>query len=232
VDISKIVADRIQLPDGRYVAYCEWGATNDTAQNSVLVLHDFLSSRLAGIPGVSEKLLVTYGVRLVSYDRPGFGQSDPHPHRSFNSSAEDIVRIADALNLGQKFWVLAFSGGGPHAWAALKYIPERLAGVVMIAPAGNPYAKNMTVEETKEIWGTLPRTQKNMFRLARYFPSLLPNFLKKTVKKINGIMRSIKKIVSEKVQYPTLLGMNCLLTAGHEFAHVSQIFCMEQVNIH
>jgi hypothetical protein len=48
VDISKIVADRIQLPDGRYVAYCEWGATNDTAQHSVLVLHDFLSSRLAG----------------------------------------------------------------------------------------------------------------------------------------------------------------------------------------
>ncbi len=78
---------------------------------------------------MSEKLLVTYGVRLVSYDRPGFGQSDPHPHRSFNSSAEDIVRIADALNLGQKFWVLAFSGGGPHAWAALKYIPERLAGI-------------------------------------------------------------------------------------------------------
>jgi hypothetical protein len=106
------------------------------------------------------------------------------------------------------------------------------AGVVMIAPAGNPYAKNMTIEETKEIWGTLPHTQKNMLRLARHFPSLLPNFLKKTVKKINGIMKSIKKIVSEKVQYPTLLGMNCLLTAGHEFAHVSHIFCMEQVNIH
>jgi hypothetical protein len=97
-------------------------------------------------------------------------------------------------------------------------------GVVMIAPAGNPYAKNMTLEETKEFWGTLPRTQKNMFRLARYFPSLLPNFLKKTVKKINGNMRSIKKIVSEKVQYPTLLGMNCLLTAGHEFAHVFTYF--------
>lgn len=106
------------------------------------------------------------------------------------------------------------------------------AGVVMIAPAGNPYAKNMTIEETKEIWGTLPHTQKNMLRLARYFPSLLPNFLKKTVKKINGIMKSIKKIVSEKVKYPTLLGMNCLLTAGYEFAHVSHIFCMEQVNIH
>lgn len=48
VDISKIVAERIQLPDGRYIAYQERGASKETAQHSILVVHGFLSSRHAG----------------------------------------------------------------------------------------------------------------------------------------------------------------------------------------
>ena len=39
-----------------------------------------------------------------------------------------MAYIADTLGMGDKFWVLGYSGGGPHAWAALHYIPNRLAG--------------------------------------------------------------------------------------------------------
>lgn len=64
---------------------------------------------------------------LITYDLPGFGESDPHHDRNLNSSALDMLYLADALRV-DKFWVVGFSGGGMHAWAALRYIPTRLAG--------------------------------------------------------------------------------------------------------
>ena len=82
----------------------------------------------AGIPGISNKLLEKYEARVVAYDRPGIGQSDPHPKQNFNTSAQDMAYIADALGMGERFWLLGYSGGGPYAWAALHYIPNRLAG--------------------------------------------------------------------------------------------------------
>jgi pimeloyl-ACP methyl ester carboxylesterase len=67
-------------------------------------------------------------VRLVTYDLPGFGQSDPHIGRNLNSSAMDMLYLANALNIPEKFWVVGYSGGGMHAWSALRYIPDRIAG--------------------------------------------------------------------------------------------------------
>lgn len=81
-----------------------------------------------GIPGVKVALLEEFGVRLITYDLPGFGESDPHPSRSLNSSALDILYLANSVAISDKFWVLGFSGGAMHAWAALKYIPKKVAG--------------------------------------------------------------------------------------------------------
>ena len=83
---------------------------------------------LKGIPGVKASLLEDYGVRLVTYDLPGFGESDPNPTRDLNSSAMDMLHLANAVNVSDKFWVLCHSSGCIHAWASLRYIPERIAG--------------------------------------------------------------------------------------------------------
>lgn len=72
-------------------------------------------------------LLEEFGVRLVTYDLPGFGESDPHPNRTLQSSAMDLLYLADALKI-DKFWMLGYSSGATHAWAALKYIPHKIAG--------------------------------------------------------------------------------------------------------
>lgn len=88
----------------------------------------FLISLMVGIPGVKALLLEEYGVRLVTYDLPGFGESDPHPNRNFNSSAMDMLHLVNAVNVTEKFWVLCHSSGCIHAWASLRYIPERIAG--------------------------------------------------------------------------------------------------------
>ena len=89
------------------------------------------------IAGVSEALLKEMGVRFVAIDRPGYGLSDFNPKQTFESSAQDVAHVADALELGQKIWLLGYSCGGAYCWAAARYIPERIAGIAMWAPVGN-----------------------------------------------------------------------------------------------
>ncbi|KAF6150525.1 hypothetical protein GIB67_030326 [Kingdonia uniflora] len=180
VYIHPLSASHIQLQDGRHIAYHEQGVPADKARFSLIVPHSFLSSRLAGIPGVKESLLEEYGVRLITYDLPGFGESEPHPSRNLNSSALDMSHIADAVGVGDKFWVLGYSSGGMHAWAALRYIPDRLAGAAMFAPFVNPYDSSMSKEERTKTWEKWTRRRKFMYFLARRFPTFLSYFYRRT----------------------------------------------------
>ncbi|XP_043696153.1 uncharacterized protein LOC122646630 [Telopea speciosissima] len=173
-------ASRIQLPDGRHIAYHEQGVPANRARFSLVAPHSFLSSRLAGIPGVKASLLEEFGVRLVTYDLPGFGESDPHPSRNLNSSALDMLYITDAVGASDKFWVMGYSGGSIHAWAALKYIPDRIAGAAMFAPMVNPYESTMTMEERQRTWEKWTSTRKLMYFLARRFPRFLGFFYRRS----------------------------------------------------
>lgn len=65
------------------------------------------------------------GIYIVSIDRPGYGESDPHPKRTPKTLALDIEELADQLELGSKFYVMGFSMGGQAVWGLLKYIPHR-----------------------------------------------------------------------------------------------------------
>ena len=69
------------------------------------------------------------GIRWVSYDRPGYGGSTPHPGRDVASAAGDVGAIADALGLG-RFAVLGHSGGGPHALACAALLGDRVVAAV------------------------------------------------------------------------------------------------------
>ncbi|KAL6534211.1 hypothetical protein OROHE_013136 [Orobanche hederae] len=173
-------AARILLPDGRYIAYREIGVPADKARFSLVVPHGFLSSRLAGIMGIKASLLEEFGVRLITYDLPGFGESDPHPNRNLSSSAMDMSYVADSVGVDGKFWVLGYSSGSSHAWAALKYIPDEVAGAVMFAPLVNPYESSMTREETSRTWGNWTPRKRLLFFLARRFPKFLSYFYRQT----------------------------------------------------
>lgn len=186
VPLAKIVqihppsAMRILLPDGRHMAYHEQGVPANKARFSLISIHNFLSSRLAGIPGLNVSLLEEFGVRLVTYDLPGFGESDPHPNRSLHSSAMDILHLAEAVEINDKFWVLGYSSGAMHAWASLKYIPSRIAGAAMFAPMVNPYESSLTKEEKLGTWGKWTRRRRLTYFLARRFPRFLSSFYHRT----------------------------------------------------
>ena len=74
---------------------------------------------------VLQEIIEEMGIYMVCYDRAGHGESDPNPRRWLGSEASDVEELADALELGKKFYVVGNSMGGYVAWACLKYIPDR-----------------------------------------------------------------------------------------------------------
>ncbi len=80
-------------------------------------------------------MFVEAGARLVTYDRPGYGRSDRHAGRRIVDCVDDVVAIADALEL-ERFAVTGTSGGGPHALAVAARAPERVSrAVCTVSPA-------------------------------------------------------------------------------------------------
>ncbi|MDH3008728.1 alpha/beta fold hydrolase [Gordonia alkanivorans] len=67
------------------------------------------------------------GVRVVSFDRPGYGLSDPAPI-GLSAVARDSEALADHLDL-DRFAVFGWSGGGPFALATAAALPARVRRV-------------------------------------------------------------------------------------------------------
>jgi pimeloyl-ACP methyl ester carboxylesterase len=101
----------------------------------VFFLHGTPGSRLRRPP--NEDDVRAAGLRLVMYDRPGYGESDRHPGRRIVDCVADVEAIADALGIGQ-FHVVGGSGGGPHALAVAARLGDRVQAVeCWVSPA--PY---------------------------------------------------------------------------------------------
>lgn len=117
--------------DGRKLFVAASGAPGGTP---VVLLHGTPGSRFGPRPRSS--VLYRLGVRLISYDRPGYGDSTRHRGRRVADAAADVETIADALGL-DRFAVVGRSGGGPHALACAALLPERVtrtAVLVGLAP--------------------------------------------------------------------------------------------------
>ena len=97
-------------------------------------MHGTPGSRVGPFPRA--QVLYELGVRLISFDRPGYGGSDRMESRLVADVAADVLAIANHLEI-QRFAVIGRSGGGPHALACAAMLPDRVtrAGVlVSIAP--------------------------------------------------------------------------------------------------
>lgn len=96
----------------------------------MFLLHGTPGSRRAFDPWVLDAR--ARGLRLLTYDRPGYGGSTARPGRSVGDVAEDVAEIADALGL-ERFAVWGFSGGGAPALACAARLPKRVVGAASIA---------------------------------------------------------------------------------------------------
>ncbi len=123
----------VKTSDGRQLATQTDG---DPEGRPIFLLHGTPGSRLG--PRPRSAVLHRLGVQLISFDRPGYGESDRLEGRRVADAATDVLAIADAYGL-DRFAVVGRSGGGPHALACAALLPDRLtraAVLVGIAPRG------------------------------------------------------------------------------------------------
>lgn len=96
------------------------------------------------------------GIRLICYDRPGYGGSTPQPGHSVADGAKDVEDIAHRLGI-ERLGVWGLSGGGPYALACAALLPNLVAAAATlgsIAPWGAPgldYFRGMGEDNVEEI---------------------------------------------------------------------------------
>ncbi|MBB1021280.1 alpha/beta hydrolase [Dietzia sp. E1] len=107
---------------GRHVAVHECGAPDG---DPLIHFHGTPGSRLEMAFGaaVAERA----GVRVIGFDRPGYGRSDAGPI-SLAGVARDVETIADHLGI-DRFMVSGWSGGGAFALATAAALPRRVVRV-------------------------------------------------------------------------------------------------------
>jgi pimeloyl-ACP methyl ester carboxylesterase len=122
----------VTTQDGRTLTVREAG---DPEGVPVLVLAGTPGSSLLYEPHVRDA--ERRGIRLFSYDRPGYGGSTRQEGRIVADCAVDIAVVCDGLGIDQ-FCVWGISGGGPHALAAAALLPERVVAAASLASVA-PY---------------------------------------------------------------------------------------------
>ncbi|CAI9105615.1 OLC1v1004583C2 [Oldenlandia corymbosa var. corymbosa] len=166
-----VTSPRIKLSDGRYLAYKEAGVSKEKAKHKVILIHGFDTSKDLNFP-VPQDIIEELGIYFLSFDRAGYGDSDPYPSRSVKSEAYDIQELADKLEIGSKFYVIGFSMGGYPAWSCLRYIPHRLLGAALVVPFVHYWWPCLPAELAKQAFRKLLPQDQWTFRVAHYAPWL------------------------------------------------------------
>jgi pimeloyl-ACP methyl ester carboxylesterase len=122
-----MIDHRVATPDGRMLQVLEVG---DRTGRPVLVHHGTPNSRLFFARDVERAQ--RDGIRLISYDRPGYGGSSRQPGHTVADCVEDVRSIASALGI-ERLAVWGISGGGPHAIACAALLPEIVPAVAVLA---------------------------------------------------------------------------------------------------
>ncbi|KAA8549860.1 hypothetical protein F0562_001544 [Nyssa sinensis] len=166
-----VTSPRITLSDGRHLSYKETGVSKEEAKHKIIVIHGFNSSKDVNLP-ISQELIEELQIYFLSFDRAGYGESDPNPKRTVKSEAFDIQELADKLQIGSRFHVIGVSMGAYAIWSCLKYIPHRLSGAALVVPFVNYWWPCFPASLSKEGLMRLLPGDRWTFRVAHYSPWL------------------------------------------------------------
>jgi pimeloyl-ACP methyl ester carboxylesterase len=122
----------VTLRDGRTLHVYDDG---DPDGNVVVQHHGTPGSGLTyppDIEGARER-----GLRLVSYDRAGYGGSTPKPGRSVVDVVADIEDVLDSLEI-ERYVSFGGSGGCPHSFACGARSERCLAAAAIASPTPYP----------------------------------------------------------------------------------------------
>ena len=146
---------QLKLPDGRVLAYQEYG---DLHGRPAFFFHGTPGSRLFRPP---DEVTGSMGIRLICVDRPGYGGSTFLPGRQIMDWPRDVSALADVLGI-HTFTVAGHSGGGPYALACAYRLPERITAAAILSGAG-------PVDAPDAVEGLNP-LHALAFRIGKYSP--------------------------------------------------------------
>jgi pimeloyl-ACP methyl ester carboxylesterase len=128
---------RVLLRDGRNLSFREYGLGSGFP---IIFTHGNLnSSKYMPSWAKTQAQTEAAGARLIAVDRPGVGGSSIHTGRSYSSWAQDCDELATHLGL-EKYAVLGYSSGGPHAIAcASANLNDRITALGLFC-SDAPYA--------------------------------------------------------------------------------------------
>jgi pimeloyl-ACP methyl ester carboxylesterase len=116
----------VKAPDGRRLSVESLG---DPDGKPVFLLHGTPGGRNGPRPrGI---VLHRLGIRLISYDRPGYTGSDRLPGRGVADASIDVEAIADYFGI-DRFSIVGRSGGAPHALACAALLNKRVICAVAL----------------------------------------------------------------------------------------------------
>jgi pimeloyl-ACP methyl ester carboxylesterase len=116
-----------RTPDGRVLAIEEAGDPNG---RPVLVHGGTPNSRHLYPPAAIDA--AARGLRLISYDRPGYGDSTPQAGRTVADCAADARAICAELGI-ERLAMWGISGGGPHVLACAALLPDLVVAAASLA---------------------------------------------------------------------------------------------------
>ncbi|MDQ1247268.1 MAG: hypothetical protein QG597_1638, partial [Actinomycetota bacterium] len=122
---------------GRELAVQSFGAADGVP---IVFMHGMPGSRIGPYPRAAA--LDLQGIRLIAYDRPGYGRSTRNKGRSVADAADDVESIANTLGLDQ-FAVVGRSGGGPHALAVAARLPHLVTAAAVLVSTAPPESPSL-----------------------------------------------------------------------------------------
>jgi pimeloyl-ACP methyl ester carboxylesterase len=115
--------------DDRVVAYEEWG---EPAGRPVVLFHGGPGSRRF-CPDADVTHAV--GVRLITFDRPGYGRSTPQASRRLLDTAHDVAALLDHCGV-DRCALAGWSAGGPFAAVTAHELGERVQRLALVSAPG------------------------------------------------------------------------------------------------
>ncbi len=149
--------EQITLLDGRKLCFCEYG---DITGMPVIFFHGVLGSRYERHP--NDTATKELGIRLIVPDRPGYGYSDANINGGYLEFVDDVVQLADYLNI-DRFSTFGLSVGSIYAAACAYKIPERIMSNALASIT-------LPLRSFADIADLLP-SYKIQFAFTRYLPS-------------------------------------------------------------
>ncbi len=161
---DKRTSQQIKLRDGRMLGYAEFGSAEGMP---IFYFHGFPSSRLDWQLFNDDRMLTELNARVIIPDRPGYGLSDFKSGRKMVGWPEDVIELANILQI-DRFAVLGISGGGPYAASCAFEIRNRLTKTGIVCGMGPADAPGM---KDGVSW-TIPGTPSIMRRLMLMLTSM------------------------------------------------------------